>query len=158
MQKITPFLWFDNNAQEAIQFYTSVFKNSRTGISSNQTDDTPGPTGEFMVGKFYLNGQEFMALNGGPTFHFTEAISLVVNCEDQEEVDYFWDKLISGGGAPSQCGWLKDKFGLSWQIVPTALGELMASKDKSASQRAMAALMKMTKIDIKQLEDAAKGI
>lgn len=153
MQKITPFLWFDDNAEEAIKFYTSVFKDSKVGPASRYGDAGPGPKGQFMTGSFYLNGQEFIALNGGPQFKFTEAVSFVVHCENQQEVDYYWNRLCEGG-QPSQCGWLKDKFGLSWQIVPTALPKLLAHKDPEKSRRVMSAMLKMAKLDIKTLEEA----
>jgi len=151
MQGISPFLWFNNQAEEAAKFYTSIFKNSKIKQVSYYGEGAPMPKGTVMVVSFELNGQTFLALNGGPQFKFTEAISFVVNCEDQEEVDYFWDKL-SAGGQIIQCGWLKDKYGLAWQIVPTVLGKLMS--DSTRGGRVMAALMKMTKIDIKALEEA----
>jgi len=151
MQGISPFLWFNNQAEEAAKFYTSIFKNSKIKQVSYYSEGAPMPKGTVMVVSFELNGQTFLALNGGPQFKFTEAISFVVNCEDQEEVDYFWDKL-SAGGQIIQCGWLKDKYGLAWQIVPTVLGKLMS--DSTRGGRVMAALMKMTKIDIKALEEA----
>ena len=157
MQKITTFLWFDNQAEEAMNFYTSIFKNSKIGQVSRYGDTGPGPKGTVMVGTFYLEGQAFMALNGGPNFKFTPAISLVVNCETQEEVDYYWDKLAAGGGKPNRCGWLDDKFGVSWQIVPTALGELMSSGDPVKSNRVMEALMKMDKLIIGDLRKAYEG-
>jgi len=153
MQKITPFLWFDNQAEEAMNFYVSIFKNSKRGRVSRYGEAGPGPKGTVMVAAFQLEGQEFMALNGGPHFKFTEAISLVVSCETQDEVDGFWEKL-SEGGAKSQCGWLKDKYGLSWQIVPTVLGELMSDPDPEKSKRVMQAMLQMTKIDIKGLRQA----
>lgn len=153
MQKITPFLWFDDQAEEAMNFYVSIFKNSKSGKVSRYGDAGPGPKGTVMVATFQLDGQEFIALNGGPKFKFTEAISLVVNCETQEEVDGFWEKL-SAGGEKSRCGWLKDKFGLSWQIVPTVLGELMADKDPEKSKRVMMAMLQMDKIDIATLKQA----
>jgi predicted 3-demethylubiquinone-9 3-methyltransferase (glyoxalase superfamily) len=153
MQKITPFLWFDDQAEEAMNFYVSIFKNSKSGKVSRYGDAGPGPKGTVMVATFQLDGQEFIALNGGPKFKFTEAISLVVNCETQEEVDGFWEKL-SAGGEKSRCGWLKDKFGLSWQIVPTVLGELMADKDPEKSKRVMIAMLQMDKIDIATLKQA----
>jgi predicted 3-demethylubiquinone-9 3-methyltransferase (glyoxalase superfamily) len=153
MQKITPFLWFDNQAEEAAKFYTSIFKNSKVGAISRYGDAGPGPKGSVMVVSFQLDGQEFTALNGGPQFKFTEAISLVVNCETQGEVDTFWEKL-SEGGQKIQCGWLKDKFGLAWQIVPAALPKLMSSGDAARSNRVMQALMQMDKIDIKRLQQA----
>ncbi len=157
MQKITTFLWFDNQAEEAMNFYTSIFKNSKIGQVSRYGDTGPGPKGTVMVGTFHLEGQAFMALNGGPNFKFTPAISLVVNCETQEEVDYYWDKLAAGGGKPNRCGWLDDKFGVSWQIVPTALGELMGSGDPAKSNRVMGALMKMDKLMIADLRKAYEG-
>jgi predicted 3-demethylubiquinone-9 3-methyltransferase (glyoxalase superfamily) len=149
MQKITPFLWFDNNAEEAAQFYTSVFKNSRI---LNVSRD---PKGSVMVVSFQLEGQQFTALNGGPQFKFSEAFSFVVNCENQAEIDHYWNTLTTGGGQESQCGWLKDKFGFSWQIVPTALGNLMS--DPKKANRVMQALLQMKKLDIAALEEAAEG-
>ena len=154
MQKITTFLWFDGNAEEAVNFYVSIFKNSKIGNVSRYGDAGPGPKGSVLVVTFQLDGQEFMALNGGPKFKFTEAISLVVNCESQAELDVLWEKL-SAGGSTSQCGWLKDKFGLSWQVVPTALGRLMADQDSAKADRVMAAVLQMTKLDIATLERAA---
>jgi predicted 3-demethylubiquinone-9 3-methyltransferase (glyoxalase superfamily) len=156
MQKITPFLWFDDNAKEAVNFYTSVFKNSKVGDISRYGDAGPGPKGSVMVITFELDGQQFMALNGGPRFKFTEAISLVVNCKDQKEVDEYWDKL-SEGGQKVQCGWLKDKFGLSWQVVPTILGELMQDKDSAKRERVMKAMLQMVKLDVDALKRAAEG-
>lgn len=153
MQKITPFLWFNDNLEEAVNFYTSIFKNSKVLSMSRLPEGTPGPAGKVMTATFQLEGQEFMALNGGPEYKFTEAISLFVNCETQKEVDDLWDKL-SADGEPGQCGWLKDKFGLSWQIVPTALGQLMGDPDPQKSQRVMQAMLKMTKIDIAALRRA----
>ena len=156
MQKITPFLWFDNNAEEATNFYVSVFKDSKILKMSRYSDAGPGPKGSVMVAEFEIQGQKFIALNGGPHFKFTEAVSFVVNCENQEEVDYFWTKL-SEGGQPSQCGWLKDKFGLSWQVTPLVLGELMGDKDPEKAKRVMGAMMQMTKIDIGALRRAYDG-
>lgn len=153
MQKITPFLWFDNQAEEAMNFYTSIFKNSKIGDVARYGEGGPGPAGMVMTASFQLDGQEFMALNGGPHFTFTEAISLFVNCETQQEVDELWEKL-SEGGEESQCGWLKDKYGLSWQIVPTILSELLNDQDPEKSKRVMEAMLKMTKIDIKALKQA----
>jgi len=153
MQKITPFLWFDDKAEEAMNFYVSIFKNSKRGRISRYGEAGPGPKGTVMVATFQLEGQDFMALNGGPHFKFTEAISLVVNCESQDEVDAFWEKL-SEGGSKGQCGWLKDKYGLSWQVVPTALGKLMSDPDPEKSKRVMTAMLKMTKMDIKGLQQA----
>jgi len=152
MQKITPFLWFDNRAEEAMNFYTSVFKNSKLGQVFRYGDAGPGPTGSVMTASFTLDGQEFVALNGGPIFKFTEAISFVINCTTQEEVDYYWEKLTSGGGQESMCGWLKDKFGVSWQVVPTALSELLTNKDPEKAKRAMHAMLQMKKIDINVLK------
>ena len=155
-QKLTTFLWFDNNAQEAMEFYTSVFKNSKIGNVSRYGEAGPGAKGTVMVGSFELEGQQFTALNGGPRFKFTEAISLVINCETQEEVDYFWEKL-SAGGQLQHCGWLKDKFGLSWQVVPTLLDELMRDKDPQKSKRVMEAMLQMVKLDIPRLRAAYEG-
>jgi predicted 3-demethylubiquinone-9 3-methyltransferase (glyoxalase superfamily) len=159
MQKITPFLWFNDNAEEAVKFYTSVFKNSKIGKIARYGEEgervSGRPAGSVMTVEFQLEGQEFVALNGGPYFKFTEAISFVVNCETQEEVDYYWEKL-SAGGKEVQCGWLKDKYGLSWQIVPMVLGELLSDKDAAKSQRVMDAMLKMVKLDIKKLKQAAK--
>lgn len=142
MTSITPFLWFDNNVPEAVAFYKSVFPNAKVGTVN-----------DFMA-TFELEGQRFNALNGGPQFKFNEAVSFFVSVESQEEVDYFWNKLIADGGEESRCGWLKDKFGLSWQIVPTALGEMMKSGTPSQSQKVMEAMMKMVKLDIKTLKQA----
>jgi len=156
MQKITPFLWFDDKAEEATHFYVSLFKNSKINSVSRYGDAGPGPKGKVMTVAFQLNGQQFTALNGGPLFKFTEAISLMVNCETQQEVDEMWDKL-SAGGEKSRCGWLKDKYGLSWQIIPTALGKLMSDPDREKAGRVMQAMMQMDKIDIKRLEQAYAG-
>jgi predicted 3-demethylubiquinone-9 3-methyltransferase (glyoxalase superfamily) len=155
MQKITPFLWFDNQAEEAMNFYVSLFKNSKVISVSRYGDEGPGPTGAVMTATFQLDGQELIALNGGPEFKFTEAISFFVNCETQEEVDGLWDKL-SEGGEEGRCGWLKDKYGLSWQIVPTVLGELLNDTDPAKSQRVMKAMLQMNKIDIAGLKRAYK--
>jgi predicted 3-demethylubiquinone-9 3-methyltransferase (glyoxalase superfamily) len=156
MQKITTFLWFNDQAEEAMNFYISLFKNSQILSVSRYGEAGPGPKGSVMVAKFQLEGQEFMALNGGPHFKFTEAISLVANCETQEEVDILWEKL-SEGGEKSRCGWLKDKYGLSWQITPIALGQMMADKDPEKTKRVMQAMLKMDKIDIEVLKDAYDG-
>lgn len=155
MQKITPFLWFNNNAEEAVKFYLSVFKKGKITAVSHYTEGSPGPVGSVMTVEFQLFGQEFVALNGGPVFEFNEAISFVVNCKTQAEVDTYWRKLTTGGGKPVQCGWLKDKYGVSWQIVPTVLNELLTSKDRAKATRVMQAMLKMTKIDIKKLKVAA---
>ena len=153
MQKIRPFLWFDGNAEEAMNFYVSIFKNSKVGNVSRYGDAGPGPKGTVMSATFELDGQEFMALNGGPTYKFTPAISFFVNCETQQEVDELWEKL-SAGGKKDRCGWLQDKFGLSWQIIPSALGRLLGDKDRAKAQRVMQAMLQMDKIDIKRLEEA----
>jgi predicted 3-demethylubiquinone-9 3-methyltransferase (glyoxalase superfamily) len=154
MSKISPFLWFDNQAEDAAKFYTSVFKNSKIGTIARYGEAGPGPKGSVMTASFQIEGQEFVALNGGPHFKFTEAISFVVKCETQEEVDYYWEKLTADGGQESQCGWLKDKFGLSWQIVPTILYKLYADKDAKKGQRVMQAMLKMKKMIIADLEKA----
>jgi predicted 3-demethylubiquinone-9 3-methyltransferase (glyoxalase superfamily) len=153
MQKITPFLWFDNQAEEAMKFYVSVFRNSKVLNVVRYGAAGPGPKGTVMTAKFLLDGVEFVALNGGPAFQITPAISFVVNCETQEEVDDLWSKL-SAGGEDGQCAWLKDKYGVSWQIVPTALVQLISDPDPVKSQRVMAAMMKMKKIDIETLKRA----
>jgi predicted 3-demethylubiquinone-9 3-methyltransferase (glyoxalase superfamily) len=155
-QKITPFLWFDNQAEDAANFYASIFKNSKVGAISRYGDAGPGPKDSVMTVDFQIEGQEFVALNGGPHFKFTEAISFVVNCETQEEVDEFWEKL-SEGGQKSQCGWLKDRYGLSWQIVPTILTKLMLDKDPAKAGRVMKAMLQMTKIDIAKAQQAYDG-
>jgi predicted 3-demethylubiquinone-9 3-methyltransferase (glyoxalase superfamily) len=161
MQKITPCLWFDSNAEEAVNFYASIFKNSKIGKTSRYGEagyEIHGkPAGTVLTIEFELNGQAFTALNGGPIFKFNEAISFQVSCESQEEVDYYWEKLSEGGDEKAQqCGWLKDKYGLSWQIVPTALGKMLADNDTNKTDRVMTALLKMKKIDIKTLEHAYK--
>jgi len=153
MQKITPFLWFNDNAEAAMNHYLSIFKNSKAISVSRYGDAGPGPKGSVMTATFQLDGQEFIALNGGPHFKFTEAVSFVVSCETQAEVDYYWEKLLEGG-TPSQCGWLKDKFGLSWQVVPTLLGKLVTGKDPVKGNRVMQAMLQMTKMDMKKLQDA----
>jgi predicted 3-demethylubiquinone-9 3-methyltransferase (glyoxalase superfamily) len=156
MQKITPFLWFDSNAEEAMNLYVSTFKNSKIVSVSRYGEAGPGPKGSVMVGTFEIEGQQFMALNGGPHYQFTPAVSFVVNCETQQEVDDYWEKL-SDGGQVQQCGWLQDKFGLSWQIVPTILGKLLQDKDPAKSQRVMKAMLGMVKIDIAGLQKASEG-
>jgi predicted 3-demethylubiquinone-9 3-methyltransferase (glyoxalase superfamily) len=155
-QKITPFLWFDGNAEEAMHFYTSVFKNSRTGNVVRYGEAAPGPKGSVMSVSFELDGQQFYALNGGPHFSFTPAVSFFVSCKTQEELDYFWDKL-SEGGQKQPCGWLQDKYGLSWQIIPTDLGEMLHDKDGHKSQRVMKAMLQMKKIEIEGLRQAYDG-
>src|SRR3989454_5068384 len=157
MQKITPFLWFDDKAEEAANFYVSIFKNSKMGNISRYGEEAAKVSGRakgsVMTVAFQLDGQEFLALNGGPLFKFSEAISFIVNCKTQEEVDELWKKL-SDGGEEGPCGWLKDKYGLSWQIVPTVLGEMLQDKDVEKSERVMKALLQMNKIDIKTLKQA----
>jgi predicted 3-demethylubiquinone-9 3-methyltransferase (glyoxalase superfamily) len=158
MQKITTCLWFDGQAEEAVNFYTSVFKNSKVGSVSRYDESSAKasgmPEGSVLVITFEIEGREFMALNGGPMFKFNESVSLMVHCESQEEIDYFWNKLTSGGGQESMCGWLKDKYGLSWQVVPTELGKLMGSKEPGKAQRVMAALLQMKKLDLNTLRNA----
>jgi predicted 3-demethylubiquinone-9 3-methyltransferase (glyoxalase superfamily) len=156
MQKITPFLWFDSKAEEAMNFYVSVFKNSKVVGVSRYGDAGPGPKGSVMTATFELEGQRFIALNGGPTFSFTPAISLFVNCETQQEVDDLWAKL-SAGGREDRCGWLQDKYGLSWQIIPSTLMDLMQDKDPEKSKRVMQAMLQMVKIDIAGLKKAYAG-
>jgi predicted 3-demethylubiquinone-9 3-methyltransferase (glyoxalase superfamily) len=160
MQKITPFLWFDNQAEEAVKFYASIFKNSkvgnilRYGEEAARVSQSGRPVGSVLTIEFEIEGQKFAALNGGPAFKFNESISFVVNCDTQKEVDYFWEKLTADGGQESQCGWLKDKFGVSWQVVPTVLIEMLGDKDGEKSERVMKAMLQMQKIDIKTLEEA----
>ncbi len=153
MQKITPFLWFDGKAEEAMNFYVSIFKNSKTGRITRYGEGGLGPKGTVMSATFQLDGQEFMALNGGPLFTFSPAISFFVNCKTQEEVDELWEKL-SEGGEKHQCGWLKDKYGVSWQIIPSALGEMLSDTDTEKSKRVMKAMLQIHKIDIKSLKQA----
>ncbi len=157
MQKINTFLWFDEQAEEAVNLYVSLFKNSRILNIARFGVDVPGPAGKVMTINFELDGQEFVALNGGPQFKFTEAISLLVNCESQEEVDFLWERLIADGGEPSQCGWLKDRFGLSWQVVPRELGELMSDPDPEKAGRVTQAMLHMSKIDLAELRKAYYG-
>jgi predicted 3-demethylubiquinone-9 3-methyltransferase (glyoxalase superfamily) len=152
--RIYPCLWFDTQAEEAAKFYASIFPNSKIGTITHYGDGMPMPKGTVMVASFTLDGNEVMALNGGPLFKFSEAISMVVSCETQKELDHYWDKLTSGGGKAVQCGWLKDKFGLSWQIVPDAMDKMMADKDPARSARVMKVVMESVKFDIKQLEKA----
>ncbi len=152
-QKIIPFLWFDNQAEESVNFYINIFKNSRIKNISRYGEAGPGPKGSVMTVSFELEGQEFTALNGGPQFKFTEAISLYVKCKSQEEVDYFWEKLTEGG-EEQPCGWLKDKFGVSWQVIPTVLVDLLNDPDPEKSGRVTEAMLKMKKIDVKVLEEA----
>jgi len=156
LQKITPFLWFDDKAEEAANFYVSIFKNSKIGSVARYGDAGPGPKGSVMTVSFQLEGQEFIALNGGPLYTFSPAISFFVDCKTQQEVDELWDKLTAGGGEV-ECGWLRDKYGLSWQIIPAALFELMQDKDPVKSQRVFKAMLQMTKIDIEGLQRAYRG-
>jgi len=154
MQEITPFLWFDTQAEEAANLYVSIFKNSKILKVARYGEAGPGPAGSVMIMNFQIEGQEFIALNAGPRFKFTEAISFVINCRTQEEVDHYWNKLTADGGQESMCGWLKDKYGLSWQVTPTILGELMTDKDAKKAQRVMQAMLQMKKIDIAALKRA----
>lgn len=153
MQKITPFLWFDGKAEEAITFYTEIFKNSKIVSMTRWGEGSPFPKGQIKSATFELDGQQFHAFDAGPQFKFTEAISFFVTCTSQQEVDYFWERL-SEGGEKSRCGWLKDKFGVSWQVIPTALGEMLQDKDAEKSKRVMEAMLQMGKIDIKTLKEA----
>ena len=161
MPKITSFLWFDSQAEEAVKLYTSIFKNSKVGrilrYMEQTAEKTGGPVGSVLTVEFEIEGQKFVALNGGPQFKFNESISFVVTCETQEEVDYFWEKLTADGGRESQCGWLKDKFGLSWQVVPTVLIDMLHEKDSEKSERVTEAMLKMKKINIKTLKEAYKS-
>lgn len=157
MQKITPFLWYDNQAEEAAKFYTSIFKNSKMGTVRRYGEAGPGPKGSAMTVEFQIEGQDFVALNGGPHYQFTPAISLFVKCETQAEVDDLWEKLLSGGGKPNRCGWLQDKFGVSWQVIPTALGKLMGDPDPQKSGRVVRAMLQMEKISIEGLKRAYEG-
>jgi predicted 3-demethylubiquinone-9 3-methyltransferase (glyoxalase superfamily) len=161
MQKITTCLWFDNQVEEAVNFYASVFKNSKIGrilrYDSASAEASGQPEGSILTIEFELMGREFIALNGGPIFKFNESVSLVVNCDSQEEVDYYWNALTANGGVESQCGWLKDKYGLSWQITPTRLVDLINDKDTAKAHRAMQAMLEMRKIDIQTIEDAANA-
>ena len=157
MQKITTFLWFDGRAEEAMNFYTSVFKNSKIGSISRYGDSGPGPKGSVLVATFEIEGQRFAALNGGPHYKFTPAISFMVDCRTQAEVDELWAKLAVDGGQPVQCGWITDKFGVSWQIIPTILSEMLQDKDPARANRVMSAMLEMVKIDIAALEQAYRG-
>ena len=156
MQKIVPFLWLGGQADEAVNFYTSIFKNAMITSVTRYGDAGPGPKGSIMSATFELDGQEFYALNGGPMFKFSPAISFFVKCESQEEVDYYWSKLAAGGQT-NQCGWLQDKFGVSWQVVPTLLGKLLGDKDAAKANRVMQAMLKMTKLDVAGLQRAYDG-
>jgi predicted 3-demethylubiquinone-9 3-methyltransferase (glyoxalase superfamily) len=161
VQKITPFLWFDDQAEEAVKFYTSVFKNSKVGRILRYDEEAASksgrPAGSVLTIEFEIEGRKFVALNGGPQFKFNESVSFVVNCETQEEVDYFWQKLTADGGEESQCGWLKDKFGLSWQVTPTVLIDMLHDKDSEKAERVMKAMLQMQKIDIEKLKAAYGG-
>lgn len=158
LQKITPNLWFDTQAEEAAAFYTSVFPNSRTVAVTHYTAAGPREAGMVMTVEFELEGQRFTAINGGPEFTFDEAVSLLVNCESQDEIDYYWEHLLAGGGEEGPCGWLKDRFGLSWQVAPTGMEELFDDPDQSRAERAMRAMLGMRKIDIAALRAAADGV
>jgi predicted 3-demethylubiquinone-9 3-methyltransferase (glyoxalase superfamily) len=155
MKKINPFLWFDSEAEQAAKFYVGIFKNSKIGKITHYGEDGPGPKGSVMTVAFTLDRVEFVALNGGPHFQFTEAISFSVNCETQDEIDYFWEKLSADGGSTGRCGWLKDKFGLSWQVNPVFLGDMLADRDVEKANRVMKPMMEMDKINIAALEKAA---
>jgi predicted 3-demethylubiquinone-9 3-methyltransferase (glyoxalase superfamily) len=161
MQKINPFLWFDGQAEDAVNFYTSLFKNSKIGRILRYTEEVAEnsghPVGSVLTIEFEIEGQKFVALNGGPLFKFNESVSFVVNCETQEEVDYFWEKLTANGGEESQCGWLKDKFGLSWQVTPTVLIDMLHDKDTEKAERVMKAMLQMQKIEIPKLKAAYDG-
>jgi predicted 3-demethylubiquinone-9 3-methyltransferase (glyoxalase superfamily) len=157
MQRLTTFLWFDGQAEEAMNFYTSVFRNSKIGNISRYGDSGPGPKGSVLVASFEIEGQQFAALNGGPQYKFTPAISFAVNCKTQAEIDELWAKLAADGGQPVQCGWITDKFGVSWQIVPTVLSEMLQDKDPARANRVMSAMLKMVKMDIPALERAYRG-
>ena len=157
MQKITTFLWYDKEAEEAAKFYCSIFKKSKILGTMRNFEGVPGSKADVLTVEFRLGDQEFVALNGGPQFKFTEAISLMINCKDQKEVDYYWEKLLAGGGKESACGWLKDKYGLSWQVTPTILMEMIADKNRKKAQRAFNAMMQMVKIDIRKLKEAYDG-
>jgi predicted 3-demethylubiquinone-9 3-methyltransferase (glyoxalase superfamily) len=157
MPKITPFLWFDSKAEEAINFYVSLFKNSKIHHIQKYPDQVPGMSGKVMHASFNLNGQEYMALDGGPAHKFNEAVSMYVDCDNQSEVDYLWSSLTSGDGQEGQCGWLKDKYGVSWQVIPKALGQLMSDPDPEKAARVMQAMLKMKKIVVADLEKAHRG-
>lgn len=156
MQRIMPCLWFDGRAEEAAEFYTSIFRDSKVGKIARYGEGGPGTPGSVMTVTFEIAGQEFLGLNGGPQFQFSPAISFVVHCKNQRQVDYYWDRLIEGG-APSQCGWLTDKFGVSWQIIPNALPKMLRDKDPERARRVMTAMLPMVKLDVRTLKDAYKG-
>jgi len=157
MPRITPFLWFDTEAEEAAEFYCSIFPNSKITAVSHYTEAGPRPVGMAMTVSFVLDGQEYTALNGGPEFKFTEAISLMINCADQDEVDYYWEKLTADGGQEVQCGWLKDRYGLAWQVVPEGMMDVLKSDDPARVERAMQAMFTMKKLDLAALQAAAEG-
>ena len=157
-QKIIPNLWFDTEAEEAADFYTSIFKDSRIVNKTHYTEGAPREAGMVMTVEWELNGQRFVGINGGPQFKFDEAVSFAIDCADQDEVDYYWEKLTEGGGSEGQCGWLKDKFGLAWQVVPTGWDEVFAVADPKRAERAMKAMLQMTKLDIAELRRAADGV
>jgi predicted 3-demethylubiquinone-9 3-methyltransferase (glyoxalase superfamily) len=154
LSKIKPFLWFEHQAEEAAKFYTSIFKDSKLGAVVRYPEGSRGQAGAVMTVDFRIAGQDFVALNGGPHFKFTEAVSFLVECKDQKEIDYYWDALMQGGGKPQQCGWLKDRYGLSWQVVPENVVKFFSGKDKAKTQRAFEAMLKMIKLDINALENA----
>ena len=156
-QRITPFLWFDGQAEEAAKFYTAIFAHSRIGKVARYPKGSPGGNdGKVMTVEFQLDGQPFVALNGGPQFRFNESISFHIACENQDEVDYYWERLLTGGGKPVQCGWLKDRYGLSWQVNPTLLADVYAAGDAKRAERVMQAMLKMVKLDLRKLEEAAR--
>jgi predicted 3-demethylubiquinone-9 3-methyltransferase (glyoxalase superfamily) len=157
-QKITPNLWFDTEAEEAANFYISVFKNARMVSIARYTEAGPREAGMVMTVEFELDGQRFVGINGGPEFKFNEAVSFQIDCEDQEEIDYYWDKLVEGGGEEGPCGWLKDRFGVSWQVVPAGMNELFNDPDPEKARRAMEAMLQMRKIDVAALRAAAEGV
>jgi predicted 3-demethylubiquinone-9 3-methyltransferase (glyoxalase superfamily) len=157
-QKITPSLWFDMNAEEAANFYVDLFDDARILDVTRYPEGTPGPAGEVMTVEWELNGQKFVGINGGPQFQFSEAVSFMISCKDQDEVDYFWDRLTADGGKEGQCGWLTDRFGLAWQVVPEGMDEVFNDPDPAKAERSMAAMMKMKKLDIAELRAAAEGV
>jgi predicted 3-demethylubiquinone-9 3-methyltransferase (glyoxalase superfamily) len=157
-QKITPSLWFDMNAEEAANFYVDLFDDGRILDVTRYPEGTPGPAGEVMTVEWELNGQKFVGINGGPQFQFSEAVSFMISCKDQDEVDYFWDRLTADGGKEGQCGWLTDRFGLAWQVVPEGMDEVFNDPDPAKAERSMAAMMKMKKLDVAELRAAAEGV
>ena len=157
-QKITPSLWFDMNAEEAANFYVDLFDDARILDVTRYPEGTPGPAGEVMTVEWELNGQKFVGINGGPQFQFSEAVSFMISCKDQDEVDYYWDRLTADGGEEGQCGWLTDRFGLAWQVVPEGMDEVFNDPDPAKAERSMAAMMKMKKLDVAELRAAAEGV